>query len=81
MDHFSYLCFVFVTFSCLFIAGWERAEQMALLYLMYYCVFVTFPRGVLGQVLCMIVSIPDLCLLSYFNIEMIKSDICLRFLL
>ena len=31
------------------------------------CVFVTFPCGVLGQVWYLIVSIPDLCLLSYFD--------------
>ena len=31
------------------------------------CVFVTFPCGILGQVLYMIVSIPDLCHLSYFG--------------
>ena len=30
------------------------------------CVFVIFPSGVLGQVWYLIVSIPDLCLLSYF---------------
>ena len=29
--------------------------------------FVTFPYGVLYQVWYLIVSIPDLCLLSYFN--------------
>ena len=31
-----------------------------------YCDFVTFPFGILGQVLYMIVSIPDPCCLSYF---------------
>ena len=31
-----------------------------------YCVFVTFPCGVLGQVWYLIVLIPELCLLSYF---------------
>ena len=30
------------------------------------CVFVTFPCGILGQVWNSIVSIPDLCSLSYF---------------
>ena len=30
-------------------------------------VFVTFPFGILGQVWYMIVSIPDLCPLSYFS--------------
>ena len=31
-----------------------------------FCVFVTFPSGVLGQVWYLIVSIPDLCLLTNF---------------
>ena len=44
----------------------EWADLLALLYVMFYCVFVTFPCGVLGHVWCLIVSIPDLCLLSYF---------------
>ena len=35
------------------------------MYAFFHCVFVTFPCGVLGQVWCLIVSIPDLCL-SYF---------------
>ena len=33
----------------------------------FSCVFVTFPCGVLGQVWYLIVSIPDLCLLTYFE--------------
>ena len=33
-----------------------------------FCVFVTFPCVALGQVWHLIVSIPDLCLLSYFNL-------------
>ena len=41
-------------------------DLLALLYVMFSCVFVTFPYGVLGQVWYLIVSIPDLCLLSYF---------------
>ena len=31
------------------------------LYVMFSCVFVTFPYGVLGQVWHLILSIPDLC--------------------
>ena len=55
MDHFCYLCFVFVMLSCLFIAAlWSPAGKglasSALLYAMIYCGFVTFPCGVLGQV-------------------------------
>ena len=38
-----------------------------LLYVMFNCVFVTFPCGILGQVWYLIVSIPDLCRLSYFE--------------
>ena len=34
---------------------------------MFNCVFVTFPCGVLCQVWYLIVSIADLCQLSYFN--------------
>ena len=52
-----------LVFTC-----WERADLLALLYVMFNCVFVTFPCGVLGQMWCLIVSIHDLCLLSYFVI-------------
>ena len=45
----------------------ERANILALLYVMFSCVFVTFICGVLGQVWYLIVSIPYLCLLPYFD--------------
>ena len=71
MDHVGHLCFVFVMLSCPFLflsvhcslvaTCWERADLLALLYVLFYCVFVTFPCGVLGQVWYLIVSIPDLC--------------------
>ena len=32
-----------------------------------YWFFVTFPRGILGQIWYLIVSFPDLCILSYFS--------------
>ena len=48
------------------------ADLLALLCDMFYFVFVTFPCGVLGQMLCLIVSIPDLCLLSSFKNISIK---------
>ena len=35
-------------------------------YVMSNCEVVNFPIGILGQVWCMIVSIPNLCLLSFF---------------
>ena len=36
-------------------------------FVMFNWVFVTFPCGILGQVWYLIVSIPDLCLLTYFD--------------
>ena len=36
-------------------------RESKVLYLMFSCVLVTFPYGILGQVWYMIVSIPDLC--------------------
>ena len=44
----------------------ERADLLALLYVMFSCVFLTFLNGVLGQVWHLIVSIPDLCF--YFTL-------------
>ena len=46
---------------------WKRANLLALLYVMFSCVFDTFPCGVLGQVWYLIVLIPDLHLLPYLN--------------
>ena len=51
--------------SCLVVICWERANLLAPLYVMVSCVIVTFPCGVLGQVWYLIVSIPDLSLLTY----------------
>ena len=72
MDHFRYLCFVFVMVSCLFIAAlWSLAGKGLtswLLFVIFNRDFVTFPCGILGQVWYLIVSIPDLCRLSYFDI-------------
>ena len=61
-----HVCLVFLSVHCsLVVTCLERADLLALLYVMFYCVIITFPCGVLGQVWCLIVSIPDLCLLSY----------------
>ena len=51
---------------CLVVTGWERAFLLALVDDVY-CIFVTFPYGILGQVWYMTVSFPDLCRLSDFN--------------
>ena len=61
---------VFHAFSsvhcCLVVTSWERADLLALVGDIY-CIFVTFPCGILGQVWYLIVSFPDLCHLSYFE--------------
>ena len=49
----------------LVVTCWVRADLLALLYVMFSCVFVTFPYCVLGLVWYLIVSIYDLCLLTY----------------
>ena len=53
----------------LVVTCWERAGLLALLCVMFSCVFVTFPCGVLRQVRYLIVSIPDLYFLPCFNIK------------
>ena len=68
MDHLCYLCLVFVMLSRLFIAALWPPEEKRLV-CDDYCDFVTFPFGILGQVWYLIVSIPDLCCLSYFYIS------------
>ena len=45
---------------CLVVTCWERADLLALVGDVY-CIFVTFPCGILCQVLYLIVSFPDLC--------------------
>ena len=57
--------------SRLFIAAlWSRVGKGLtswLLFVIFNCVFVTFQCGILGQVWYMIVSIPDLCSLTYLE--------------
>ena len=51
-------CHAFLPVNCsLVVACWERAGHLALLYAMFYCVFVTFPCGVMGQVCHLIESL------------------------
>ena len=58
----------------LVVTCWKRANLLALMYVIFSCIFVTFPCAVLGQVIdCikwyLIVSIPDLCILPYFRLD------------
>ena len=64
-------------YCSLVVTCWERADLLALLYVMFFCAFVTSPYIVLGQVWYLIVSIPDLCLLSYFGREHVIYDVIL----
>ena len=43
-----------------------KVDFLALSFVTSNCEVVTFPIGVLGQVWCLIVSIPDNCPCSYF---------------
>ena len=61
---------------CLVVAFWERADHLALVGDVN-CIFVTFPRGILGQVWYLIVSFPDLCHLSYYGLPVSESEIFL----
>ena len=65
MGIFCYVCFPFAVLSCLFIAAlWPPSGKgltSRLSFAMFYCVFVNFPCGILGQVWYSTVSIPDLC--------------------
>ena len=67
---------------CLVVTCWERAELLSTWLLLalvgdVYCIFVTFPCGILGQVWYLIVSFPDLCCLSYFIFLLfLNQNIC-----
>ena len=64
------ICLMFFMLSRMFIVAlWPpvgKGLTFWLLFVMFNCVFVTYPCGILGQVFYLIVSIPDLCRLSYF---------------
>ena len=57
-----------VVLSCLLATLWSPAGNGLPSWLSYMRCFVTFPYGALGRVLHLIVSIPDICLVSYFVI-------------
>ena len=53
-------------YMCFVVTCWERADLLAFV-CGVYCEFVTFSIGIPGQVWYLIVSIPDLCTLTYLN--------------
>ena len=68
MDHLCYLCLVFAMLARLFIVALWSPEGKGPLALVCddHCDFVTFPYGILGHLLYLIVSIPGPCCLFYF---------------
>ena len=71
LDLFMFLfCLVFAmslcasVYMCFVVTCWERADLLALVcgVLLWVC---HFPIGILGQVWYLIVSIPDICTLTY----------------
>ena len=67
-----FVCLVFLMFfspvhCCLVVTCWERPDFLALVgdVSLYYCIFVTFPCGILSQVWYVIVSFPDICRLTF----------------
>ena len=63
-----HVCHAVLSVPCsLVVTFWERADLFGLFYVMFACVFVTFPYGVMGHVWFLIESVPDLCLLPYFG--------------
>ena len=68
MFFMSCVCHAFAPVHCCLVVTWrERADLLALVCDVYFD-FVTFPFGILGQVWHLIVSIPDPCCLSYFEL-------------
>ena len=65
MDQLCHLCLVFVMLLRLFIAAFSHLLAW-LSFVMFHCVFDSFPCGILGQVWYLTVSIPDLRHLSNF---------------
>ena len=53
---------------CLVVTCWERADLLVLVCGFSLLVCHYFPTGILGQVWYLIVSIPDLCTLTYFYV-------------
>ena len=62
------MLFMYCVCYALFIAALWSGKGLTFwpLFSMFNCVYVTFPCGIIGQVWNMIVSIVDLCSLSYY---------------
>ena len=78
MVFMSCVCHILASVHCCLVVTYlERADLLALV-CDVYCVFVTFPCAILGQVWYLIVLIPDLCRLSYFYYLMPCVKCCVK---
>ena len=72
VDLLCFFCLVFAmlmcasVYMCLVVTCWERADLLALT-CGVQLVVCHFPIGILGQLWYLIVSITELCILTYFN--------------
>ena len=70
---FFFFCLVFAmslcasVYMCFVVTCWERSDLLALVCGVLLCV-CHFPISILGRVWDLIVSIPDLCTLTYFKL-------------
>ena len=75
MDPLCYLCLVVFMLSRMFIAALQSPAGKELIswlfFVIFNCVIVTFPCGILGQVWYLIVLIHILCHFSYFVVTFI----------
>ena len=72
MDLICYIVFAMSVSCSLIVTCWEIADLLALLYVMFSCVFGTFVYDVLGQMWYLIIVISNLSLLlSYFALHFI----------
>ena len=70
MDHLRYLCLVFVMLSHLFIAVlWSPEGKGLTSWLLFVMLIVILLFGILEQVWYLVISIPDSCCLSYFELH------------
>ena len=75
----GFFCLVFAicpcapVYMCLVVTCWERADLLTLICGVQLCVCLTWPLVSSGQVWYLIVSILDLCTLTYLEI-MVCSD-------
>ena len=75
----SSFCYAFVC-VCFADALWSPAWKGLTSWLSFVtsnCEVVTFTIGILGQMWCLIVSIPDLCPLSYFSLKREMNFLCI----